>query len=74
MIVDSLEKNNKIKIRELEAAGNDFSCEGMEILAKVLERMNSLHSINLSSCINRFKKHNGLGHLIRGLLTNKDTL
>ena len=36
--------------------------------------MNSLIIVNLSNCINPFKRHNGLKYLIEGLLSNKETL
>ena len=63
-----------MKITDLQASGNDFSEEGMQLLSEVLKRMNSLIIVNLSNCINPFKRHNGLKYLIDGVLSNKETL
>jgi hypothetical protein len=46
----------------------------MQLLSEVLKRMNSLITINLSNCINPFKRHNGLKYLIDGVLSNKKSL
>ena len=36
--------------------------------------MNSLIIVNLSNCINPFKRHNGLKYLIEGVLSNRESL
>ena len=63
-----------MKITDLQARGNDFSEEGMQLLSEVLKRMNSLITVNFSNCINPFKRHNGLKYLIDGVLSNKNSL
>jgi hypothetical protein len=46
----------------------------MQQLSEVLKRMKSLIIVNLSNCINPFKRHNGLKYLIDGVISNKETL
>jgi hypothetical protein len=68
MIVESLDKNLKLKLQDFQASGNDFGSEGMQALGLVFERMKSLETVIIKNCINPFKKHSGLKFIIQGLI------
>jgi len=46
----------------------------MKQLIEVFEEMETLERINMANCINPYKPHSGLKHLIKALVSNRATL
>jgi hypothetical protein len=73
-MIEALTKNHNLNLREFEAAGNDFCVDGMKQLIEVFEEMETLERLNMANCINPYKPHSGLKHLIKALISNRETL
>lgn len=73
-VIEALSKNHALNLREFEAAGNDFCVDSMKQLIEVFEEMETLERLNMANCINPYKPHSGLKHLIKALNTNRATL
>lgn len=72
MLLDSLERNDKLKLKEIHCAKNNITDEGMEFLCKFFTGMNSLEIVDMSQ--NTSTNDKGMFHLLQGLIACKRTL
>lgn len=74
MMLNSIEQNPLLRLKEFSASGNLFKEEGLQILGQIFDKMQSLEVVNLSNCISDDKKNNGLHLMIQAIHTNRSTI